>query len=374
MNLKHVNMNKKLHLSERLAAYSATATAMAALTANVNAQTYSGAKNLSVNSSTAVNVDIDNDGTNDFSFSRSTFAVYTSIKFAYVTRYNQNIGALAGAKGWIVSGNYLAVNENGTAISNSASFVTSPSLLAKYNSGFNGKGDRFVVAELASGKLAWVRVNVTSNSAAMTIKDWAYTTGSSITCGVFTPVLSSASFTNTTTAGTLKVTSDAEGTLYWCVKAASATAPTAAEIVAASGFVVSGNTGISESTSTTVNIAGLSVNNDYKVYYCVLNSLNSSNYSAVGNFSFSTSSSTGIGQVLSTNEIKVYPNPASNYIIVKANAGMKYKIFDISGRIIISGLLGSDESEIDISKLQNGNYIIELCDSQSSMVKKFNVQ
>lgn len=77
-----------------------------------------------------------------------------------------------------------------------------------------------------------------------------------------------------------------------------------------------------------------------------------------------------IEQNLSTNDfenfnskILVYPNPTNNFITIKSEKNsaenFKYKIFDITGRNIISSNSKFNE-QINIESLTSGNYIIQI--------------
>ncbi len=74
------------------------------------------------------------------------------------------------------------------------------------------------------------------------------------------------------------------------------------------------------------------------------------------------------GEFLSTKEIvvdkwKVYPNPAKDEIFVEGEAvSLKYKIYDLSGRIVDENLLNN--SRINVSNLSNGIYVVELTNDE----------
>lgn len=53
----------------------------------------------------------------------------------------------------------------------------------------------------------------------------------------------------------------------------------------------------------------------------------------------------------------VYPNPAKNVLTIDhANSNPKFKVFDVSGRVLITG----NGSKVDISKLKNGVYFVQV--------------
>ena len=62
-------------------------------------------------------------------------------------------------------------------------------------------------------------------------------------------------------------------------------------------------------------------------------------------------------------DVKVYPNPATNRIIIsnKENENMSYSIADVNGRLILDGQIPSNsEEEISLSHLKNGLYFVSV--------------
>lgn len=88
---------------------------------------------------------------------------------------------------------------------------------------------------------------------------------------------------------------------------------------------------------------------------------------------------TGISDVYTESNIKIYPNPSSGIITIEANDGIsvnKFKIIDISGRLLMSDNinLNTGSETIDISVLDNGLYFLVLATDKemltSALVKK----
>ncbi|MEA3316757.1 MAG: GEVED domain-containing protein, partial [Bacteroidota bacterium] len=72
--------------------------------------------------------------------------------------------------------------------------------------------------------------------------------------------------------------------------------------------------------------------------------------------------------------IKVYPIPANNYINVEVVNGIKYgavNIYNINGMLVKAANIQGNETEINISKLPAGSYIIRIDDEKEAMVKRF---
>lgn len=80
----------------------------------------------------------------------------------------------------------------------------------------------------------------------------------------------------------------------------------------------------------------------------------------------------GLDEPASIAAVQIYPNPASDKIVVesKAGQGMAYEIYDVSGRQLLSGSLVS-KSEIDITSLSKGIYQLKLTSGNESTVRKF---
>lgn len=76
------------------------------------------------------------------------------------------------------------------------------------------------------------------------------------------------------------------------------------------------------------------------------------------NINANTSSVAELGKA----EFNIYPNPASESILIELNEskeGLNFNIFAVNGQIVLNGELDASRM-IDISKLENGQYILEL--------------
>jgi len=78
----------------------------------------------------------------------------------------------------------------------------------------------------------------------------------------------------------------------------------------------------------------------------------------------------GVANALNQTEILIYPNPVSTVLNVK-NISKKanYKIYSAAGQVVSSGLILNNK--IDVSKLINGVYVIDIEDVQGTAQKKF---
>ena len=69
-------------------------------------------------------------------------------------------------------------------------------------------------------------------------------------------------------------------------------------------------------------------------------------------------------------EIKVYPNPTSDYVTVHFSKVMEkptYFIFDLSGRIIEQKNIESTDVKIDMTNYAGGSYILKLNNGQQPL-------
>ncbi len=71
-------------------------------------------------------------------------------------------------------------------------------------------------------------------------------------------------------------------------------------------------------------------------------------------------------------EVKIYPNPTSNYLFIElptVNNDL-YSIYDINGRLLLKGDLASENNRIDISKLNSGVYILKVSTLRGEVLKR----
>jgi hypothetical protein len=84
---------------------------------------------------------------------------------------------------------------------------------------------------------------------------------------------------------------------------------------------------------------------------------------------------TGINTISKKDQqFTVYPNPASDKLFLKSNKAAtektSYSIVDVSGRVLLTDTIVSDES-IDISMLSNGIYFITIATPTKTATQKF---
>lgn len=87
---------------------------------------------------------------------------------------------------------------------------------------------------------------------------------------------------------------------------------------------------------------------------------------------------TSIGEPLSTNfEIKVYPNPASDYVWVDLKSDeikdATIELYDLEGKLIYSSKLNLIEgsTKIDLHNLNSSQYILRISDNTGNVLQTF---
>lgn len=73
----------------------------------------------------------------------------------------------------------------------------------------------------------------------------------------------------------------------------------------------------------------------------------------------------GLAEV-ETSALKVYPNPATDYIMIDAQSSVYVEIFDMTGRMVLT----STESKIDVKSLETGVYFIRVNGYTTKLVVK----
>lgn len=86
-----------------------------------------------------------------------------------------------------------------------------------------------------------------------------------------------------------------------------------------------------------------------------------------GSFSYERSSESLSTESYSANTISIYPNPAENYFMIEnLESSLPYKIYDISGKLIQTGIANQNQP-ILIDQITSGIYFIKL---KNSITKK----
>jgi glucosylceramidase len=87
-----------------------------------------------------------------------------------------------------------------------------------------------------------------------------------------------------------------------------------------------------------------------------------------------TTGGLGVETLESSNpsEINIFPNPATDYISVECvhKQNLKLSIFNIVGELVLKNELLSSTSEIDISSLPAGMYIIKVSGMDRTVQQK----
>lgn len=103
-------------------------------------------------------------------------------------------------------------------------------------------------------------------------------------------------------------------------------------------------------------------NSDY------IDKLNTLHYSILDTMNIQISNSTGLSE-LTSNSLKVYPVPASQYIILEnIEAGSPYRIIDMSGQVKDTGQVAM--GRILISNLKSGEYILQITKNAKIVLNK----
>ena len=123
--------------------------------------------------------------------------------------------------------------------------------------------------------------------------------------------------------------------------------------------------------NTTINgTANCSGQNPFRQkHYLLLNLALGANGGSIANLAFPTqyivdyvrvyqlSSNLAVNKVEKQDSTKVYPNPAKNVLTIDhPDSNPKFKVFDVSGKVLVTGT----GSKVDISKLENGVYFVQV--------------
>lgn len=86
---------------------------------------------------------------------------------------------------------------------------------------------------------------------------------------------------------------------------------------------------------------------------------------------------TGVATVKEELGVSLYPNPVSTVLNVTVNKKQSltdYKIYSISGKLVLAGRMIENPQQIDLSTLEKGLYFIELQSGQNKISRRISVE
>jgi hypothetical protein len=118
-------------------------------------------------------------------------------------------------------------------------------------------------------------------------------------------------------------------------------------------------------TTNTLQISNLTLSNNNQMFRCILSSGSCSDTSNVA--VLTVNNNAAINEFLQDNLFSVFPNPAQNFINIKADSklvGSFYSILDNSGRIVLNGKITSETTTIDLDNLSEGIYMVSIAENK----------
>ena len=86
---------------------------------------------------------------------------------------------------------------------------------------------------------------------------------------------------------------------------------------------------------------------------------------------------TAIDEILFSDfELKVYPNPTSEYLIIQLNSPEKkpqYQLFDLSGKLLQNNSVTGTETRINLNEYASGTYLLKMSLDRNVPLQTFKI-
>lgn len=110
--------------------------------------------------------------------------------------------------------------------------------------------------------------------------------------------------------------------------------------------------------------AGTVVYNNAAIYFDY-------NEPVITNHTVSTLGTLSVPSQAFNSGIRLYPNPAANEVVIETNVKCKnYSLYDVSGKLVMSGQVNTSRLVLDIEALNKGIYFVHLFDEDHSLYGK----
>ena len=123
-------------------------------------------------------------------------------------------------------------------------------------------------------------------------------------------------------------------------------------------------------TNDTLVIANVTLSNNNQPFRCIISSGSCSDTSNIA--VLTVNNNVGINQTSQDNLFSVFPNPAQSVINVKAASrlvGEIYSIYDIAGKVVLTGKLNSENTTIELGNLSGGIYMFSVGENMKQTFK-----
>ncbi len=120
----------------------------------------------------------------------------------------------------------------------------------------------------------------------------------------------------------------------------------------------------SGTTNDTLTVANIMMTNNNQPFRCIINYDSCSDTSNVA--VLTVNNNVRISEFTDDNLFYVYPNPAQTVINLKADSkliGEPYTVIDNTGRVVLSGIIVSENPIIELSDFSNGVYLFQVKDN-----------
>jgi hypothetical protein len=75
-------------------------------------------------------------------------------------------------------------------------------------------------------------------------------------------------------------------------------------------------------------------------------------------------------------ELKVYPNPTSDFVIIQTNGlteNLRYLLFNINGKLLENELITSEKTKMNLKNYSGGQYVLKLICNSNQPVQNFKI-
>ena len=117
------------------------------------------------------------------------------------------------------------------------------------------------------------------------------------------------------------------------------------------------------------NYSNPNANINFSIGEVVISTVSDGNYYLTQGFHQTNWNFVGLEDLVPTYEVKVYPNPTSEflYINTKDFNGVSYFFYDSKGKLILQNSLSSTEDAVNVSQLSTGTYYLVLADKNQKL-------
>jgi hypothetical protein len=124
-------------------------------------------------------------------------------------------------------------------------------------------------------------------------------------------------------------------------------------------------------------IANANTNISWTIGEVIISTMDNASILLTNGIAQPTYNITAVKHHLSTTDVKLFPNPANDILVLQSKNGQLkdalYAVFDINGKLIMNDKISGNEIYIDFSHVSSASYLMKITDTSGQNIQTYKI-